>query len=148
MLNIELGKLDYSTVGANEVKLFTGNSQRVAGKLVMGKGAALDVARNYVGINRAFGRMIEADSNYLLCILPEYGIGAFQVKRRFNSKASYVMIERSSRMLCDLARGRPFMTYHCNFPGVGAGGLSYDDVEGVLQAVGFGSNVVFYYDEN
>ena len=148
MLNIELGKLDYSVVSAGQVKLFTGNSQKVAGKLVMGKGAALDVKQNYLGIDRVFGRIIEADSDYLLCILSEYGIGAFQVKRRFNSKASYVMIERSARMLCDLARGRPFMTYHCNFPGVGAGGLKYDDVEGVLQSVGFGDNVVFYYDEN
>ena len=60
-------------------------------------------------------------------------IGAFQVKRSFKDKASLDLIERSCVMLDKWCRKNPRAKVRLNYPGIGNGGLSEDEVRPILE---------------
>lgn len=115
----------------NELYLFTANSNLTkSGKLVMGAGAAKEVRDAILGIDAALGALIVYDNTEynLRIIASRIHIGAFQVKYNYYDKADLDLIRRSSNKLGSLLNTIKFNKVHMNFPGVGHGGLKFNDV--------------------
>lgn len=104
-------------------------------KLVMGRGAALQLKRKVPGIDRIFGQLVYEKCGHLgrygLLFYEKYGIA--QVKYRFNEKADIELISYSMEMLKETAKPNKHHCYNINFPGIGYGGLSKDEVMPVLE---------------
>jgi len=137
------GNLDYSRAShdPSNVYLFTGNSYlKKNGALVMGRGAALEVRDMYPGIDRQFGYAIQKVCPplgfYGLIVGSEIrpNIGVFQVKHRYNDKASLELIRGSVESLQEYAQGFDRAIY-MNYPGVGNGGLLQTDVAPLLASL-------------
>ena len=140
------------------VLLFTGNmSSSPQGNAVMGAGLAKELAKYAPELKATFSeellklpivekRMKEMGNGTLLPFnihKPSFincgsialkGSGLFSpvymlpVKRAFWDKAEIDLIRRSLVTLGKKAADNPEITYVCNFPGIGAGGLKYMDV--------------------
>lgn len=131
-----------------DVYLVTTNSfVRRDGALVMGRGAAKQLALLYPILPFQLGRRIQASCGHL----GEYNIGvltngsgvslgAFQVKFNFADEADLELIQRSAdelhRIACEDGR-----VFHVNFPGIGNGRLSIDDVMPIVETLPDNVNV-------
>ncbi len=104
-------------------------------KLVMGRGAALQLKRKEPGIDMIFGKLVFDTCGHLgrygLLFHERYGIA--QVKYRFNEKADLELITYSMNMLKETAKPNRDSRYNINFPGIGYGGLSKDEVMPILE---------------
>jgi hypothetical protein len=104
-------------------------------KLVMGRGAALQLKIKVPGIDLKFGKMIHESCGHL----GRYGLifhkryGAAQVKCRFNERAKLELIRLSMRMLSVRANRNPSSIFNINFPGIGNGGLKKNRVASLLN---------------
>lgn len=125
--------LDYTQRWAlPHVLLFTGNPiVKNSGGIVMGRGAAQQVRDFYPGIDIRFGSGVKEhpDSHLLwVTINPDQYIGWFKVKHHWQHNAEPALIAESADQLGVLATEHPDKTFHMNFPGIGNGGLSIQDV--------------------
>ena len=117
--------------------LVTGNSYLAKhGGVVMGHGAAKQLALRVTGIDKQFGALIRDRcghlGEYLTAGTPD-GWGLLQVKYNFKHAADLGLIERSINKLnfvADIAFDHEF---HCNFPGIGNGKLHYWDVYDIIK---------------
>ena len=114
----------------------TNSTLTKSGALVMGKGAALQAKQRFPYIDDICGCQIKQEGLVLktyglLVILPNFGI--FQVKKHWSERASLDLIRRSATDLRYLAQDAPYYKFRMNFPGIGAGGLTRDQVEPLLQ---------------
>lgn len=140
--------LDYSRPWSlPHVALFTGNPiVKRNGAIVMGRGAAKQVRDTFPGIDRTFGAMIQRNpaSNILWARLGNESryIGWFKVKYHWELPAELALIAESAWELSELADRKPNMTFHMNYPGVGNGKLTEDEVITVLAPLP--DNVVLY----
>ncbi len=135
------GLLDYSTPWTlPDVYLFTGNPIiKKNGAIVMGRGAAKQVRDSYPGIDAKLGNHV-ARSNAPstgLAFVPineeaRQIIGWFQVKHHWMEPADLDVITNATASLVDLANLRQDITVHMNFPGIGNGRLSEEEVLPVL----------------
>ena len=106
-------------------------------KLVMGRGAAWQLKLKVPGIDKIFGKMIHETCGHL----GRYGLlfngkyGAFQVKYRFNEKADLDLIKFSMVMLSLEAKKDREAIFNINFPGIGNGRLTEDEVKPVLRTL-------------
>jgi len=119
----------------------TNAHKRTDHSIVMGRGAAKQLALAVDGIDQDFGRQVEHLKPYGI-VWSKYDsigdwdvpyIGAFQVKRSYKDKASLDLIERSCVMLDKWCRQHPRAKVRLNYPGIGNGGLSEDEVRPVLE---------------
>ena len=117
------------------IKFVTTNSYLTKDlRLVMGRGAAMELKTIFTGIDRIFGNMIHATCGHL----GVYGIikhdlyGAFQVKYHFMDKADPELIRYSAIMLKAEA-GKADRIIHLNYPGIGNGKLSKEEVRPLLN---------------
>lgn len=123
----------------------TNASVRKDGTLVMGRGAALQAAKLYPGIDYKLGQRVKQFGYRML-----YGtlwdrhwpIGAFQVKRRWMDKADIEIIKESVKQLRQIAIYYKDVVWNVNYPGIGNGGLSKDVVAPLLA--GLPENVVIW----
>ena len=122
-----------------DIYLVTTNSYiRKDGALVMGRGAAKQLAVMYPRLPYLLGDRIEHLGEYNVGVLTDkstgLSLGAFQVKFNFADAADLDLIQRSADELHRLAveDGRVF---HVNFPGIGNGRLAYDDVLPIMEAL-------------
>jgi hypothetical protein len=120
----------------------TNAHKRTDQSIVMGRGAAKQLALKIDGIDVDLGRQIEHLKPYGIVwskfeiedgdwVVPN--IGAFQVKRSFKDKASLDLIERSCVMLDKWCRAHPKAKVRLNYPGIGNGGLSEAEVRPILE---------------
>lgn len=125
-----------------------------AGKLVMGRGAALEAATRYPRLPMDFGDIIREKKYgtthpYGILILPKYAnevqLGAFQVKHHWQERAMTVLIKLSAYRLNIIANACPHMTFAINYPGIGNGQLSERDVAPLISSLP--DNVTFYKKE-
>jgi hypothetical protein len=143
---------DFSTE-TPDVLLFTGNSTITkAGKLVMGRGAALEAKLRFPGCDKLLGslallqsstsikdRIGFNDNPYGILILsllasPPKILGVFQVKRNFLDHADPSLIMYSVTKLNRLCQSEwKDKKIWLNFPGIGAGGLSREVVWPLIQ---------------
>lgn len=133
---MKLAKGDlFSDVYADVVLVTTNAYIKSDGSLVMGRGAAAQLAKLHPTIPYAFGKLVKASYHY-----PHYGVviessprdgrlyGAFQVKENWFDKASHMLIHQSMTHLYELAHLIPNWKFAMNFPGIGNGQLDRKDV--------------------
>ena len=106
--------------------------------LVMGKGAALQAKMRYPWAPALCAEAIlfKADSKGVYgftTVTDDFGI--FQVKVHWRDMARLPIIRRSVVGLTNYADKYPNKTFRMNYPGIGAGGLTRDEVEPLLEAL-------------
>jgi len=137
--------LDYSRPWRfPNVYLFTGNSTvKNNGAIVMGRGAALQVRDTYLGIDLSFGSLIPISTSLMwVTVAPSQVLGWFKVKNHWADPAELSLIKAAVTELKTLASERPSMLFHMNYPGIGNGKLSVDDVSEIVQTLP--DNVLIY----
>lgn len=120
--------------------LFTANSYvNNDGALVMGAGMAKQVAYQYPYLRSYFGSLIMSKDvhlgTYHILSHSKLKIAAFQVKRDWRLPAILTLIEESAAMLNGWARGIPSQVFNLNYPGIGNGKLSVEQVEPILASL-------------
>jgi hypothetical protein len=104
-------------------------------KLVMGRGAAWILRMKVPGIDWIFGKMVYETCGHLgrYGLLFHHRYGAFQVKYGFDEKARVDLIEFSLEKLAEKAEEFPKSRFNINYPGIGYGRLSKQEVEPLLN---------------
>jgi len=117
--------------------IITANSYvRNDGALVMGRGIAREMKDKLPKIPFTFGSMIKHLSTYALAFVNRANlcnIGILQVKHHFADDATPSLIKFSIDTLARFAVDFPDKRFDVNFPGIGNGGLAYDDVLPLLK---------------
>jgi hypothetical protein len=119
----------------NGIKFVTGNSYLTKDlRLVMGRGAALELKTRSPGIDKIFGNIIDKTCGHLRVygLIKHDSCGVFQVKYNFRDKADLELIKFSAILLADEAR-KTDQIIHLNYPGIGNGKLSKDIVRPLLD---------------
>ena len=107
------------------------------GSLVMGAGIARQLRDKVKGIDYLLGQEISKTCGHL----GTYGImifnhgGIFQVKHHFKQKAKTELIEESTKQLSAFATSNKHFRIDINFPGIGNGGLTYDEVYPIIEVL-------------
>ena len=137
--------LDYSTPWSSpDVYLFTGNPcVNSKGEVVMGRGAALCVKTHYPQVGKLLAQQ-QQDYIRIVEIQPKQYIGWLQVKYHWASSADLELIKKSFTKLRQLAKLKNAIIFHCNYPGIGCGGLSFNIVQKSLVKIGLPDNVILY----
>ena len=128
---MKLAKGDMFRDTQADVILVTTNAfVKANGALVMGRGAAAQLAHMHDSIPFEFGVLVKQSPHY-----PHYGVvisplpragrlyGAFQVKDNWFDKAQGTLIHQSMTHLYELAHLLPNWKFALNFPGIGNGQL-------------------------
>ncbi len=113
------------------------------GALVMGAGIAKQVRDRYPGIDVDCGRAVEKYRDHLntygclINVVPgeRSSLGLFQVKHHWAEQADLELIENSTTHLYHHAQLNQGMTFALNFPGIGNGKLSYDQVKPIIDTL-------------
>lgn len=109
--------------------LVTGNSYITAKKeLVMGRGAAEQLKERFPGLPKTFADIIPHLKFYgiVTCSIFYGEVGVFQVKTSWKGPASLDLIEKSTKMLSQIASN--YDRVDMNFPGIGNGRLKRESV--------------------
>jgi hypothetical protein len=127
----------------------TTNSKVVNGSLVMGAGAARQAKERYPDLPAAAGqRILETCGDggwygWMVFRRDERRIGLFQTKTMFIPPASLDLIAYSVERLSKWCKRHPTLRVAMNYPGVGLGGLSREQVAPLLVRL---PNQVVIYD--
>lgn len=131
-----------------EVYAFTANrTLDVHMRLVMGAGAALAVKNAFPQAPKLFGNSMLINSDRLVTvhdIEPKRPLAAVTVKHHWRHPADPALIRDSFHALHDLATQFGWRV-HCNYPGVGRGGLKFEEVEDILRPLNLTENIHLYY---
>lgn len=123
--------------GRGLIAVTTNNIIKHDGALVMGGGAAKQAGDHIPGIQYEAGRMIGSlDYGFMVVREPTdatVGFGVFQTKRDCREPSVLSLIERSVDDLWAFALFNPTIEIRLNFPGIGLGGLTADDVTPLLE---------------
>jgi hypothetical protein len=89
------------------------------------------------GIDWIFGKMVYETCGHLgrYGLLFHHRYGALQVKYRFDEKARLDLIEFSLERLTEKAEEFPKSRFNINYPGIGYGRLSKQEVEPLLESL-------------
>lgn len=132
MLN-HLDECDYACITTNSMV-------KKDGRLVMGRGIAQQVRDSFPDIDLDFGKTISMFTKKL----PKYNIIkcqtykkfiAFQVKYHWADKADLDLINNSCHTLVQLSEFEKGKTFFLNFPGIGNGQLSREEVLPIVEAL-------------
>ena len=120
---------------AQGLKIVTTHSFVMKGRnLLMERGAALELRQMVPNIEFTFGEMIIETCGHLgaygLLIHREYGVA--QIKYDFRDKADITIITYSMALLAVKAKSNGHI-YNINYPGIGHGGLSKEEVKPLLD---------------
>lgn len=115
-------------------------------RLVMGRGAALEMKQRYPGIDAMWGHCLEegevvskqygvmiATHFYSDLIPRETALGIFQVKRHWRDPADTRLIGHSAAQLAEAIKDNAYRRVVLNYPGIGNGRLTREQVEPVLE---------------
>ena len=144
-MKIVKGLLDYNKPWTlPDIYLFTGNPIiNSRGRIVMGRGAARQVRDTYPGVDK---ELAKAPGEYIKWVLlaPRMYLGWIKVKNHWSSVADLDLIEKSFKILNKLASYDKMknVKFHCNYPGIGYGKLSYNSVN--KRLVGLVDNIILY----
>ena len=108
----------------------TTNGNVKNGKLIMGAGAAKAMRDNYPGIDR-WAAMQFTGKRYGW--ISNDTVGLFQTKINYWEPSTVKLIEFSVKKLLAWLEQRPGITVALNFPGIGLGGLTKDEVLPVIE---------------
>lgn len=141
-MNIKYGNIFSSQ--DDYVFVTTNSFVKKDGRLVMGRGAAFQLAELRPDIPKLFGEAVLSLCGHLgkygiIWELQPYGAfsptyGAFQVKYNWSDKADLDLIKFSTELLSNYLDGiLKGYTVSLNCPGIGAGGLDYKDVYPIIK---------------
>lgn len=110
------------------------------GEVVMGRGIAKQAKELFDDLPLALGKKIEKTCGHL----GTYGVMpsnrseidqmvAFQVKTHFKNDADLSLIEQSTKSLGQIAHKYSERRFDLNFPGIGNGGRSQDEVMPIVE---------------
>jgi hypothetical protein len=148
----------WSELGKADLVLVTANSYITRDdRLTMGCGAALEMKERFPGIDKLFGEMLRRAGLHLdkygVAVVSHGGspiaplgtdLGLFQVKQHFMDQAQLDLISSSCHDLRVIAGD--YRRIAMNFPGIGAGRLSRENVEPFLRKyLGDLDNLYIYY---
>jgi hypothetical protein len=130
----------------NQADLFlitTNSIIKKNGALVMGAGIARQARDRFPGIDLALGGHIHlkrggSGSLYGLIVSPKWPhakLGAFQVKYHWKDRADTEIIQFSVECLLEWLEHFPDAKVHLNFPGIGNGKLSPEEVMPLIEAL-------------
>jgi hypothetical protein len=113
------------------------------GRLLMGRGAARQAREKIFGIESACARKIRENCRqygFMPVRMPfpeekKVGFGIFQVKQNWSDPANPDLIKLSAHKLAWFAKQHPDWHFRMNFPGIGNGGLSREQVEPLLAVL-------------
>ncbi len=135
----------WSTYGDVDLFLVTCNSYVTRdGAVVMGRGIARVARDTFAGVDKDFGAKIEHLGDYGVLLHPEYPankLALFQVKRHFANNAKLSLIKRATNELCNIVRTLGLDVVALNYPGIGNGGLSFNSVRPIIEALPDSVNV-------
>jgi hypothetical protein len=144
-MHIQSGLLDYSKPwDYPAVLLFTGNRYiKKDGGIVMGRGAAKQVRDSYPGIDKIMGKIVSRSKPSARVLFTDIAsdkpitqiLGWFQVKDNWYDNADLDLIQEATDQLRAIALRSPKVTLHMNYPGIGNGKLSQDDVQPILLSL-------------
>lgn len=127
---------------------------RKDGELVMGAGIALQAKKIFDDLPLALGRKIENKCGHLgvYGILPSNRkeidkMVAFQVKTHFKNQADLGLIEKSTNQLSTIAKKYPNKRLDLNFPGIGRGGRSVEEVMPIIKQLPDNVHIWRFQDE-
>ena len=131
----------WSVFGKTDLFLITTNSFiKRDGRLVMGRGIALEATKRIPHVAKVFGDKVTSRcghlGNYGLLIWKrrkEQSIAIFQVKRFFSDSAELELITMSAKQLASLAEKYPDARFDLNFPGIGFGKLNREEVLPIIE---------------
>ena len=149
----------------NLILVSTNSTLKKNGELVMGRGAAKEARDLKVGLPRMFGYQIQEqcgsggrygiilarrftsspDNNMEIAEINGKYYGAFQVKYHWKDKADLELIYFSTQVLDKLMRVHFNLKCSMNFPGIGNGQLTYDEVYPIIEQLP--DNVTVYMKE-
>jgi hypothetical protein len=123
--------------GDDKFLITTNSTVKRNGALVMGRGIALQAKTRFPGLDLALGQAI-------LRVCPNQGryglivgrkLGIFQVKYHYAAPADLELIRYSTGMLTAYAAEHPDIRIHLNYPGIGWGHLSQEQVAPIILAL-------------
>jgi len=111
------------------------------GCLVMGAGIAGQAAKRFPRLPCTLGerlRSMNAEDKGIYGLLvstmwPQAKLGLFQTKRDWQDSASKVLVIISTNMLVEWANEHPDAQIHLNYPGIGKGNLSEEEVFPIIE---------------
>lgn len=137
----EVGNM-FNTIGnivdEHMLVVTTNSFIRRDGALVMGRGAAKQLATLYPDMPWTFASKMSGSLCTYSLLWTEAtpfrpALGAFQVKRHYADDACIKLIRDSTLMLSTLAQEKPKTRFDMNYPGIGNGRLSINDVGPLLR---------------
>lgn len=140
----------WTTYGNDEVFCITGNSYLKSNStVVMGRGIAKIARDRITGIDLFFGLHIDRACGHLgnyaiVGNIRHVGLQSillFQVKYNYADPALTELIADSTVALSRMAHRYSDRTFNLNFPGIGNGRLSYNDVLPIVQRLPDNVNV-------
>jgi len=137
---LEYGNM-WSIWSKTDLFLITTNSfVKHTGQLVMGAGIARQARDRFPSLDTTLGQAIRETCGHLgeygLFISPRWPatrLGLFQVKRHWSTDAILDLIHQSADQLTQWASTHPDCRIDLNFPGIGNGRLSPDQVLPVIK---------------
>lgn len=128
-------------------RVVTTNSQiKQNGRLVMGKGIALQARERYPGLDHALGKLVAACGNHTI-VLHDEGLVSFPTKHDWRNRSDIELIRRSALELSHLLHCvlRKEDTVLLPPPGCGNGGLAWEDVRRVIAPLLDDHYIVVHY---
>ena len=112
-----------SLIGIQPVIVTTNSCLKSNHTLVMGAGAAKQLATRIPQLPVTLGQLIKPGDTYGFMYLPHYMAGVFQTKHHWKAPSDLNLIIHSTSMLNQYASVHTHETLNLNFPGIGLGGL-------------------------
>lgn len=126
----------------------TNGKIRQNGRLVMGKGVALQARERYPEIDYTLGKLVTAGGNHVY-VLHEEGIVSFPTKWDWRRQSDIELIKRSAMELSYLLRSVLGIedTVLLPPPGCGNGGLMWEEVKPVIAPLLDNHYIVVHYSK-
>ena len=150
-MNYRYGNLMDSLAEYQSVFITTNSCIKKTGELVMGRGFAKSCAVAFPELALKAGEAIGSDNKYGIiedvlidsCISigdthttrRKISLGLFQVKFNWRDNATLELVKYSTEMLKKLALTNSQVSYALNYPAIGNGHLSKQDIEPIIETL-------------
>lgn len=127
--------LNYNDWKLPDVYGFTSNSVITKNGLVMGGGAALAMKRAVPESPILIAKAMDYKNNSCdaIKVKEDKYIFWFRTKKHYKDFSSLKLITQSTNVLNELAHRYKQLTFHLNAPGIGLGGLKWEDVLPIIE---------------
>jgi len=104
------------------------------GEAVMGRGVALEAAHRMKNLRGYLGALLEGNGNHVFW-MPENNLYTFPTKHNWRDSSSPALIAQSAFELMGHISFRGHNEVYLPRPGVGNGGLLWEDIKSLLEGI-------------